>query len=550
MTRSGFFDSLLQGRPWRDRRPVDDDLRDIAMHVRCLLWHGEVIGLPGWESNAMDYDRGLLQWKIEIQDESAAQQILPLEVLPDETYATAWFRSRMHDDDVEMWHHAATALLEGRPSFSQEFRCRDRFGNVHWQREDLTLQVVEPGRWRAFSVVTDITDRKHAEEELQKAKESAEAANRAKDRFLAMLSHELRTPLTPVLAMVNLIESRNDLPDDLRADMEMIHRNIEMEARLIDDLLDMTRVSRGKVELRSEIIDAHAVIQSALQTCGNDADAKQLEITLNLDAARHHVWADSARLQQVFWNLLKNAIKFTPAGGKVQVRTSNATSDDPEKPAFKAEVVDTGIGIEAEMLPRLYDEFEQGERNITRQFGGLGLGLSISRSLVQMQAGTLHASSAGRSLGATFTVTLPTKPRAAERLPAEPKSIDKDRPQKPTTILLVEDHLDTLRIMSRLLRSAGYHVLTADSVATALTTAGENKIDMLITDLGLPDGSGVQIIEAIGARPGESKIPGIALSGFGMDEDIRMSKEVGFVRHLIKPVSFRVLAEAIREVLG
>jgi two-component system CheB/CheR fusion protein len=550
MTRTGLFESLLQGRAQRERRPVDADLHDIAMHVRCLLWHGDVIGLPGWETCAMDYDRGLLQWKIEIQDESAAQQILPLEVLPGETYAQAWFRSREHDDDVEMWHHAAAALLEGRSSFSQEFRCRDKFGQLHWQREDLSLQVVEHGRWRAFSVVTDITDRKHVEEELQKAKETAEAASLAKDRFLAMLSHELRTPLTPVLAVVNLIASRGDLPDDLRSDVEMIRRNVEMEARLIDDLLDLTRVNRGKVELRNEITDAHAVIASALQTCGNEAEAKRLDITLHLDAGHHHVFADAARLQQVFWNLLKNAIKFTPEGGQVRVRSSNSGGNGPNQTSLRVEVTDTGIGIEPEMLPRLYDEFEQGERTITRQFGGLGLGLAISRSLVQMQAGTLEASSAGRNQGATFTVTLPTKPKPAEPMPAHELPPQKDEPGPANTLLLVEDHLDTLRIMSRLLRSAGFQILTADSVASAITVAGENKIDMLITDLGLPDGSGVEIIKALRAKPELAKIPGIALSGFGMDEDIRQSKEVGFVKHLTKPVSFRVLAETIREVLG
>ena len=525
MSGSSLIESLFRGR---DQRYGDDDLRDIAMHVRCLLWQGEVTGLPGWETGLMDYNRKLLEWKIEIQDELAAQTILPLDVVPGETYAEAWFRSRVHDDDVHMWHNAAAALLEGQSSYSQEFRCKDRFGNLHWQREDLSIQPIEHGRWRAFSVVTDITDRKHAEEELQKAKDTAEAASLAKDRFLAMLSHELRTPLTPVLAMVNLIESRTDLPEDLRADVEMIRRNIEMEARLIDDLLDMTRVNRGKVELRNEIINAHTVIESALQTCRVEADAKRLEITLNLDAGEHHVWADAARLQQVFWNLLKNAIKFTPEGGQLRVRTSNVQSD-PQKPAcFKAEVIDTGIGIDAEMLPRLYDEFEQGERTITRQFGGLGLGLAISRSLVQMQAGTLTASSAGRGCGATFTVTLPVKTITTERWASGTKPPESKAPTNTATILLVEDHLDTLRIMSRLLRSAGYQVVTADSIASAVTAANQSKIDLLITDLGLPDGSGVQIIESLHARPDQPKIPGIALSGFGMDEDLRKTKEVGF----------------------
>jgi signal transduction histidine kinase/CheY-like chemotaxis protein len=552
MTRQSFIEPLPddpdQNELARQRR-ADEELRSVARHVRCLLWHGSVAGLPGWETDAMDFDRGLLKWTIEIQDESAAQQILPLDVWAGETYADAWFRSRLHDDDVQMWHNAAAALLKGKTEFSQEFRCRDRLGNLRWQHEDLSIQPIDLGQWRVFSVVTDITDRKHAEQELQRAKEVAEAASLAKDRFLAMLSHELRTPLTPVLATVNLIESRKDLADDLRADLTIIRQNVEMEARLIDDLLDLTRVNRGKVELRNETVDAHAAIQSALQTCGNDAESKHLTITLNLDATQHHVWADAARLQQVFWNLLKNAIKFTPVGGTVEVRTSNF-GDDPQAKWISVEVIDNGIGIEPDVLPRLFDEFEQGERTITRQFGGLGLGLTISRSLVLMQHGTLSASSAGRNRGATFTVKLPTSTGSLAQKLNGVVAGKTEQSSNTATILLVDDHADTLRIMARLLRSVGYQIVTADCVEAAIAVAMTNKIDMLISDLGLPDGTGLDIMQALRAEPSVTGIKGIALSGFGMDEDIRKSLEAGFEKHLTKPVNFRVLAEAIREVLA
>ena len=544
MTRSSLIESPLEDLG--QTLQADEDLRRIASHVRCILCHGEVIGLLGWETDATEFDRRL-KWNIEVQDEHTAQQILPLELLPGETYMRAWARNRVHEDDVRMWRNASSAMRQNKANYSQEFRCHDRFGNLRWQFEEATLQPIEPRRWRVFSVVTDITDRKHAEEELQRAKHAAEAANLAKDRFLAMLSHELRTPLTPVLATINLIESRTDLPGDLHSDLKVIRENIEMEARLIDDLLDLTRVNRGKVELRNEIVDSHAAIRSALQTCGNDAESKRLNVRLNLNAVHHYVWADAARLQQVFWNLLKNAIKFTPSGGTVEVRTSNVGGDDTAD-SFQVEVIDDGIGIEPEILPRLFDEFEQGERTITRQFGGLGLGLTISRSLVQMQHGTLTASSAGTNRGATFTVTLPAIATPAPQTPADKLPSKTEPPARTATVLLVDDHADTLRIMSRLMQSVGYQILTADNVASALAVARANKIDILISDLGLPDGSGMDIMQQLRSGPG--KVKGIALSGFGMDEDIRKSIEAGFAKHLTKPVSFRVLAETVREVLG
>jgi signal transduction histidine kinase/CheY-like chemotaxis protein len=534
------IDFDIAAREIAERRVADEELRKMATYARCMLWHGEVMGLPGWEESAFDYDKSLFRWQIRVQDEFAAQQLLPLEVLPGETYASAWIHARFKEDDVYMWRNAATALTQGHPGFSQEFRCKDRDGKIHWLREDLTLQELEHGRWRTFGVVTEITDRKRFEEELRGAKETAEAASLAKDRFLAMLSHELRTPLTPVLATVNLVESRSDLPEDLRADLATIRRNVEMEARLIDDLLDLTRVNRGKVELRNETIDAHDAIRSALQTCGNEADAKQLQVSLHLDAGVYHVWADAARMQQVFWNLLKNAIKFTPAGGRIDVRTFNTGER-----MLEVEVIDTGIGIDPEMLPKLFDEFEQGERTITQRYGGLGLGLAISKALVHMQGGTLTASSAGRGQGATFKLVLPAS-YSPSRPAAVPHAPTRSESASSAVILLVDDHPDTLNVMSRLLRHGGYQVITANSVAAALSAAEKNKIDLLVSDIGLPDGSGLDIMRGLGDG---MKTPGIALSGFGMDDDVRKSREAGFVRHLTKPISFKVLAQTIKDVL-
>ena len=277
--------------------------------------------------------------------------------------------------------------------------------------------------------------RQRAEEELRRAKEQAEAANSAKDQFLAVLSHELRTPLTPVLASVEVLGRQENLPEEVATSLETIRRNVQMEARIIDDLLDLTRISRGKIELRPESVDAHGSLRHALEVWQRQIEEKQLEVRLPPAARSHHVWADPTRLEQVFWNLIGNAVKFTPEGGRITLRSS-----------FKAdqrlviEISDTGIGIEAELLPRLFHAFEQGERTVTRRYGGLGLGLSISKALVEMLDGSLEAASEGMGRGAAFTLSLKT---VAAPAPAKPGKTGRPAAAKALRILLVDDHEDT-----------------------------------------------------------------------------------------------------------
>ena len=251
--------------------------------------------------------------------------------------------------------------------------------------------------------IRDVTERKRAEEELRRAKEAAEEAGRAKDRFLATLSHELRTPLTPVLATIAYVETMPDLPAELREEFASIRRNVELEARLIDDLLDVTRIGQGKLELHREVVDAHAILRAALEVCQGEAEAKGLEVSLALRAKVHHVWADPVRLQQVFWNLIKNAVKFTPAGGRISLRSADAGAG-----RLAIEVADTGVGIEPEALPRIFDAFEQGGTAVTRRYGGLGLGLAIAKMLVELHGGSLTATSGGRAGGSLFRVELET----------------------------------------------------------------------------------------------------------------------------------------------
>lgn len=415
---------------------------------------------------------------------------------------------------------------------------------------------------RVLAVSRDITDQKHAEIQLhvqaealkaartsaEQAKAVAEDANRAKDHFLAVLSHELRTPLTPVVASLSMMKDDPRLDADTHENLEMIRRNIELEARLIDDLLDMTRITRGKIELNRRPVALCTVIGHAVEVCKPDIEARQLHFGVDIGpSAPYFIHADATRLQQVFWNLLKNAIKFTPQDGCVGIRCR--PDGDGQ---VVVEVNDSGAGIEPEALERIFDAFEQAERSITRQFGGLGLGLAISKALVEMHGGSIEAYSEGKGKGATFRLRLPTIPAMPDQLPkrdvgrkhgAATPSLAGQTSRRRLRILLVEDHGDTARIMKRLLMAEGHEVQAAGDVATALGLVGnEGQFDLLISDLGLPDGSGLDLMRAVRGRG--LPLPGIALSGYGQEEDVRRSKDAGFTLHLTKPVEFQRLQEA------
>ena len=391
----------------------------------------------------------------------------------------------------------------------------------------------------AFGITTlrGRVERRRAQEAMKQAKEVAEAANKAKDQFLAMLSHELRTPLTPVLATVSALQAQEEMSAELRADMDLIRRNVEMEAKLVDDLLDVTKISRGKMELHPEVVDAHLLLRTALEICQKDIEAKHMEVTLSLQADPHQVRADPTRLRQVFWNLLKNAVEFNPAKGRIRLRTTNAQG------RLKIEIEDTGVGIRPEMLPKIFNAFERGDQTGFRRFGGLGLGLSIAKTVVEMHQGTLTAFSEGEGKGATFTVELPA---IAPTPPPQPPPLLPHAGDL-RKILLVDDHADTLQTMSKLLNKWGYAVVTADCVRAALEAAARESFDVLLSDLGLPDGSGMDIMREVKRL---YSLRGIALSGYGTEEDIRRSLDAGFEIHLTKPVSFQDLRNAVRAIVA
>src|SRR5438093_4877600 len=304
-----------------------------------------------------------------------------------------------------------------------------------------------------------------------------------------MRSHELRTPLTPVLASALALESEPELPKDIHESLQMIRRNVELEARLIDDLLDLTRIDRGKVQLNFEVVDAHTLLQNALDICQAEIDRKHLKRSLNPRANKVHLRADPARLQQIFWNLINNAVKFTPRHGQIIIATSNDSDGQ-----LRVEIADTGLGIEAETLPKIFDAFEQGGHT---QLGGLGLGLAISKTLVEAHKGTIAAQSAGRNKGATFTLIFPTCEKGETQIaPAVSPTVPERQPMR---ILLVEDHEDTNRSLTNLLRRRGYHVQSALNLASALDLSTKDPFDVLISDLALPDGSGIDLMQTLSA---------------------------------------------------
>ena len=388
---------------------------------------------------------------------------------------------------------------------------------------------------RFVGTMVEITDRKNAEILLQRAKNEAEEANRAKDRFLAMLSHELRTPLTPVLMTIASLRREPNLSDDLRHDLEVLHRNVELEALLIDDLLDLTRIAHGKLELHSDAVDVHGILEHALNICAGDLIGKKIQIIRHFEAREHHCWADPARLQQVFWNLVKNSAKFTPEGGRIEISTRNN-----EAHQIIIEIRDNGIGIEENVIPRIFDAFEQGGGTVTSKYGGLGLGLAICKRVVDLHGGSIEAQSEGKGRGAKFTVTLNAMETSLLEGPvlfleSEPPRI------KHVHILFVEDHEDTARVLGRILRNAGFDVSHAGTMAEARTLAGSRHFDLVVSDLGLPDGSGLELMKFLREAQG---LTGIALSGFGTDEDVAASIAAGFAAHLTKPVDWdRLRAE-------
>jgi PAS domain S-box-containing protein len=471
----------------------------------------------------------------------------------------ALFQLRMQDiiHPADIGHHLFLTENSARDasSFVIETRYDRPNGGFVWVRNSVAFicnaqRVVES----ALAVTEDITGSKRTEKELERARDDAVAASRAKDDFLAALSHELRTPLNPVLLLASEAAEDTSLPQSVRADFATIRKNVELEARLIDDLLDLTRITRGKLALEMQQHDVHTILRDSLATVQAELDRKGIVPRLKLNAANALVMGDAVRLQQIFWNVIKNAVKFTSERGDILVETRVKT-DTGE---LTIEVTDTGIGMTHSELERIFDAFSQGDHaggGGSHRFGGVGLGLAISRMLTELHHGSIRATSAGRGCGATFAIDLPLvhmdsrSPLPANSGPAQTTSTASAEPEIAVSqkgrILLIEDHAPTRLTLQQLLLRRGFEVVAAGSVAEARDVMTRETVDFVISDIGLPDGNAYDLMAELRSRLG---LTGIALTGYGMESDIARSHAAGFVIHLTKPLRVQSLDEALAKL--
>ncbi|MES2631819.1 MAG: response regulator [Pseudomonadota bacterium] len=387
-------------------------------------------------------------------------------------------------------------------------------------------------------IVRDATEQYRDAEALRAAKEQAERANQAKDRFLAVLSHELRTPLTPILTATHLLERLAVVPEQQSNLLPMIRRNVALEARLIDDLLDVTAISSGKVTLKKASVDMHRVIANVVDMLAEQIGEAGVIVTQDLASGDARVEGDEARLQQIVWNVVRNAVKFTPRGGRIALRT--------ELVGQRVEFVctDSGIGIHPDDIGRIFSAFEQASPEVPRPLGSLGLGLAIARGLAADHGGTLVAQSEGPGRGATFRLNLPSE-AANSTDTAQGTQAGSDLSSQGCRLLLVEDNIDAAETLAQLLEFYGYRVTHADTCAKALELARSQDFDAVLTDLGLPDGSGIDVGQALSDR-----MPVVALSGYGAATDLRRSALAGFAGHLVKPADPQTVHQSLQAALA
>jgi len=375
--------------------------------------------------------------------------------------------------------------------------------------------------------------------ELTRLNDELAEANRAKDVFLATLSHELRTPLTPVVGWIKLLRSGNLDEKSVAQALDAIERNAWLQSKLIDDLLDTSRIATGKLHFEPKPTDLNTVVRAAIDTVRASAAARNVELAVSLWPASMVVLGEPVRLQQIAWNLLSNAIKFTEPGGKVEV---NTTHED-----FQARfcVSDSGIGIEPEFLPHVFDRFKQADGSTSRRHGGLGLGLAIADALAKMHGGRIEATSEGTGKGACFTLHVALA--ATERVVPE-TVIERDHSLLGLDVLIVEDSLDTLTLLNAVFSREGANVTTAASAAEALEHAINKRPAVIISDIGMPDVDGYQLLEQLKVIPGMDEVPAIAISGYASDEDRERALHTGYHALVAKPIDIEVLFGLIHDL--
>jgi PAS domain S-box-containing protein len=466
----------------------------------------------------------------------------------------------IHPDDFDaMTGTWQQSVLSGEP-FEAEFRMRRKSdGTYRWfVARALPVREAASGDVRWFGTSTDVDDRRRLLEENERllaserrARSDAERASRIKDEFLATLSHELRTPLSAILGWTQLLSGSGITADEISEGISVISRNARVQAQIIDDLLEMSRVTSGKIRLEVQELGIADVIEAAVATVRAAADAKGVHIETVLPPVEHHVTGDANRLQQIFWNLLSNAVKFTPSAGRVEVRL------EAHESFIEVRVSDSGEGIAPEFLPHLFERFRQADSSSTRRHAGLGLGLAIVKQLVELHGGSVEAASDGPGRGSTFTVRLPPVAREQEFDPSDGERGERRAALLPLVdgsriaglrVLVVDDEPDARDVARRMLEQCGAEVVTASSAQEALSLLEDGPVDVLVSDIGMPDQDGYSLIRNVRDRWPE--LPAIALTAYAAAEDRERTTGAGYRLHLCKPAEATQLIAAVATVAG
>jgi PAS domain S-box-containing protein len=511
-----------------DRKRSEVALRDSEDRLRMAIASAQ---LGTWDWNLLTDE---LQW------DANCRAMFGL--APDEVVTTDLFFAYLHPEDRDRLKGLVTETLEPASGGAYDIQCRVlsfQAKEYRWLRSKGQVYYDSSGKPLRFSgTALDITEQKAVEaqrerllKQEQAAREAAEQANRMKDEFLAMLSHELRTPLNPILGWAKLLQAPHVGADKLQKGLSAIERNAQQQAQLVEDLLDISRIVRGSMTLNATTIDLSEPITRAFDTVQLTAEAKAVQLEVLINPRVGPVRGDLHRLQQVFWNLLANAIKFTPAGGRVTLQLRQV-----ERQA-QIQVQDNGKGIDPQFLPHVFELFKQQDSSMTRSFGGLGLGLAIARQVVEAHGGTITAASPGEGKGATFTVQLPL---IATPTPTSPKA-----PVMPPLrfdhlrVLVVDDEIDSLTLLQMILEQAGAVVQTVSSPAMALQTLTQATFDLLISDIGMPEVDGYALIRQVRdlPHPHNRDLPAIALTAYAGEDNQHRMLAAGFQAHLAKPIT-------------
>ena len=530
-----------------DRKRLEAELRRHAAEVRE---NRDVLTLAMRAGSMGAWSRNLATNEVWWSPELIEIFGVPAE---DFNHRESGFFERVHEDDRELVHAAVERAVRTGSDYIVEFRFLHGSGEWRWMEGRGRAVYADDGTPRTlYGIGIDVTDRKRAEIALRDAKLAAESANHLKDQFLATLSHELRTPLNAILGYARMLQTNTIAPEKRQRAIEVIERNAVIQNQLVEDLLDMSRITTGKVRLDPHPIPVVTVLREAVEGVKPAADAKGVTLDLEFDPFAGTVRADTTRLQQVFWNIFTNAVKFTGKGGRVVATLRRSQSN------VEILVSDTGSGIPPEFLPFVFEPFRQADSRFDRAHGGLGLGLAITRQLGELHGGTIRASSPGLGQGTTITILLPrvTELGVDEQdgalLPSGPEtSVPGSLPSlEGLNVLLVDDEEDTLTMFKDALEDAGARVRAVASGADAVREAESWNPDLLVTDLGLPGMDGYELLRLVRGQGAARPYPAVAVSAYARLDDRSRTLEAGFQAHLSKPLDPAALVLALRGVLS